>query len=157
MATEILIATHNPGKVNELRQFLNDSQYDLICLADITDVAEIEETGLTFNENASLKAIGYARQTDHMALADDSGLEVEALGGRPGVLSARYGGPDTSFAEKMAILLAEMDETGASTRRARLCLLDRCCESRGPYPIHFGGRLYRKDRRRPAWFRWVWL
>ena len=119
MSAKLLIATHNPGKVNELRQFLNDSQYDLICLADLPDVSEVEETGLTFAENATLKAIGYARQTGRMALADDSGLEVEALDGRPGVLSARYGGPDTSFAEKMAILLGEMDETGASTRRAR--------------------------------------
>ena len=119
ISRELLIATHNPGKINELRGFLAGSRYQLLGLDDFPDVAEIDETGLTFAENATLKAIGYARQTGHMALADDSGLEVEALDGRPGVLSARYGGPDTRFAEKMAILLAEMYETEASTRRAR--------------------------------------
>jgi XTP/dITP diphosphohydrolase len=82
-------------------------------------VTEVEETGITFAENAALKAVGCATQTGLFALADDSGLEVEALDNAPGVFSARYGGPDTSFAEKMIKLLDEVDKTGDSMRRAR--------------------------------------
>lgn len=119
MATELLIATHNQGKVNELRAFLDDAPFDLICLTDFPDIAEVDEIGLTFAENARLKATEYAVKTGRLALADDSGLEVESLGGRPGVLSARYGGDGTGFAEKMALLLAEIDAAGNATRRAR--------------------------------------
>ncbi len=119
MPVKLLIATNNQGKVIELRELLEHSPYDLLSLADFPDVHEIEETGTTFIENAGLKAIGYARQTGQLALADDSGLEVEALGGRPGVLSARYGGERAGFAEKMSLLLAELKKTGDSHRRAR--------------------------------------
>lgn len=119
MSTELLIATNNQGKVNELRAFLDGAPLDLLCLADFANVAEVDETGSTFAENAKLKASGYAVQTGCLALADDSGLEVEALDGRPGVLSARYGGEGTSFAEKMALLLAEIGESADKMRRAR--------------------------------------
>jgi XTP/dITP diphosphohydrolase len=119
MSIELLIATRNPGKINELRGLLGTSDYQLIGLDAFPDVPEIEETGLTFSENACLKAAGYARQTGLLALADDSGLEVDALDGRPGVLSARYGGEDMPFAEKMALLLAEMEKSDDLSRRAR--------------------------------------
>lgn len=115
---ELLIATTNTGKLAELRRMLDDAPVDLKCLTDFPSVTEVAETGLTFVENASLKACGYARQTGIATLADDSGLEVRALNGRPGVLSARYGG-DTSFAEKMEVLLAEIAESGSGDRRAR--------------------------------------
>ena len=108
MSIELLIDTRKQGKINELRGLLQSSPYRLIGLDDLPEVAEVEETGRTFSENACLKAAGYARQSGHLALADDSGLEVEALNGRPGVLSARYGGEGTSFGEKMALLLVEM-------------------------------------------------
>lgn len=88
-------------------------------LNEFPAAVEIEETGETFAENARLKAIGYARQTGLPALADDSGLEVAALGGRPGVLSARYGGEGTSFAEKMEKLLDELKNIDPTDRRAR--------------------------------------
>ena len=119
MSIELLIATRNPGKINELRGLLQSSPYRLIGLDDLPEVAEVEETGRTFSENACLKAAGYARQSGHLALADDSGLEVEALNGRPGVLSARYGGEGTSFGEKMALLLGEMERSPDNSRRAR--------------------------------------
>ncbi len=116
---KLLIATNNRGKVIELKNFLRDTPFELLSLADFPSVLEVEETGLTFNENARLKASGYAMQTGFAALGDDSGLEVEALGGRPGVLSARYGGTDSGFDEKMKKLLAEIDNTGDTLRRAR--------------------------------------
>ncbi|MEO6052041.1 MAG: non-canonical purine NTP pyrophosphatase, partial [Pyrinomonadaceae bacterium] len=116
---KLLIATNNLGKVRELREMLDGLPFELVGLADFPAVMEVEETGLTFDENARLKALGYAMKTGLFSLADDSGLEVEALGNRPGVLSARYGGENSSFAEKMAKLLGELDRTGDEMRRAR--------------------------------------
>ncbi len=115
----LLIATNNPGKLDELQALLNGLPVALKNLGSLEHIVEVEEAGATFIENARLKASGYALQTGLPAMADDSGLEVEALNGRPGVLSARYGGPGTSFDEKMALLLGEMDETGDPTRNAR--------------------------------------
>jgi XTP/dITP diphosphohydrolase len=115
----LLIATGNPGKVNELRPLLVGVPLTLLSLNQISLLADIEETGSTFEENAVLKAAGYARRSGIWALADDSGLEVEGLGGRPGVHSARYGGSETGFDEKIKLLLAEIAETGDAERRAR--------------------------------------
>ncbi len=115
----LLIATRNAGKVNELRDLLSGMPVELLNLNDVAPVPEVEETGATFEENAILKARGYALQTGTWALADDSGLEIEALDGAPGVLSARYGGSETGFAEKIQRLLSEIDETEDPERRAR--------------------------------------
>ncbi len=115
---KLLVATNNPGKLAELRDLLGRLPVALQSLGSFEQIVEVEETGATFVENARLKANGYAIQTGLPALADDSGLEVEALGGRPGVLSARYGGRDTGFDEKMAKLLGELDEIGHARRNA---------------------------------------
>lgn len=119
MKNKLLIATKNQGKVVELRELLAGFRFELVSLDQFPEVVEINETGLTFVENARLKASGYARQTSLMSLADDSGLMVDALGGRPGVLSARYGGSKTSFAEKKSMLLNEIRTSGRSERTAR--------------------------------------
>ena len=119
MSTKLLIATNNNGKVAELQDLLSDIPVQLISLADFMNIIEVEETGTSFAENAQLKASGYAKQTGNLALADDSGLEVDALDGRPGVLSARYGGESTGFAQKMAKLLDEIRLTGSADRQAR--------------------------------------
>jgi XTP/dITP diphosphohydrolase len=116
---KLLIATNNPGKVIELTGFALKLPLELFSLADFPNLSEVQETGETFDQNARLKASGYAVQTGLCALADDSGLEVAALENRPGVLSARYGGAGTSFAAKMAKLAAELDRTGDVDRRAR--------------------------------------
>jgi len=84
------MATRNPGKVRELAELLEDLGIRLLSLADFPEIPEIPEEGGTFAENAAAKALEVARRTGLPALADDSGLEVEALGGRPGVRSARY-------------------------------------------------------------------
>lgn len=119
MPKKLLIATNNAGKVAELVAMLDDVPLDIVGLDHFAGVIEVEENGETFDENARLKAVGYARQAGLAALADDSGLAVDALDGRPGVLSARYGGPDTSFAEKINLLLDELAQTGDKDRTAR--------------------------------------
>lgn len=116
---KLLIATGNAGKVAELRPLLTGLPVILLSLKDIAPLADVEETGSTFEENAILKACGYARKTGMWALADDSGLEVEALNGQPGVRSARYAGSGTGFDEKIKLLLAEIGEKGDAERRAR--------------------------------------
>ena len=115
----LLIATNNRGKVAELRGLFEGLPFSLIGLADLPPVGDVDETGTTFEQNAQLKAREYSLRTGLHSFADDSGLEVEALGNRPGVLSARYGGVDMSFADKMKMLLAELDETGNVERIAR--------------------------------------
>ena len=92
---QLLIATHNPGKLREYRGLLGDVPFDLVSLAEVGISHEVEETGSTFQENAGLKARTYAAVSGLPTLADDSGLEVDALGGEPGVRSARYGEQST--------------------------------------------------------------
>lgn len=115
----LLVATNNRGKLAELRDLLQGLPVALKSLEDMEQIVEVEETGATFVENARLKASGYAIQTGLPAIADDSGLEVKALGGRPGVLSARYAGADTGFDVKMEKLLGELDVAADPTRAAR--------------------------------------
>ena len=121
---KIVIATRNLGKVNEILDLFQSIKVPFGTLADHPETTDIEETGTTFAENAELKAAAYAGQTGHWCLADDSGLEVTALGGRPGVLSARYGGADLSSPEKMNLLLNELAGLGDSARDARfVCVM----------------------------------
>ena len=116
---KLLVATTNSGKLIELRGLLSSLSVNVICLNDLGQINEVQETGTTFAENAALKAEGYARQSGLLTLADDSGLEVKALKNRPGVHSARYGGPNTTFAEKMALLLDELKSADDPDRSAR--------------------------------------
>jgi XTP/dITP diphosphohydrolase len=116
---ELLIATSNPGKIRELESLLTALPLRLRSLKEFPSIQEVAETGNTFRENAVLKAAGYATQTRLWTLADDSGIEVEALGGAPGVFSARYGGTDASDADRIQILLDELARTNATQRRAR--------------------------------------
>ncbi len=116
----LLLATTNEGKIRELAELLNGLPIRLRNLNEFESFAEPEETGTTFSENAVLKANFYALKTGVWALADDSGLEVESLGGAPGVFSARYGGENTPYAEKIDRLLGEMKSTdGGENRKAR--------------------------------------
>ena len=120
---KLLFATRNPGKMRELRNLVG-SRFEIQSLDDYPHLPEVEETGETFEENAQLKALACARSTGIAALADDSGLCVEALGGRPGALSARYApGPDAARIEK---LLGEMRDVPERRRgaafRCALCL-----------------------------------
>jgi XTP/dITP diphosphohydrolase len=116
---DLLIATYNPGKLRELRELFGAHQFALRDLHSFPAVKVIEETGSTFAENAELKAAGYARQTGLMTLADDSGLEVSALGGQPGVQSARYAGDGASDDERVQKLLLKLAESRSSDRAAQ--------------------------------------
>lgn len=116
---ELLIATGNSGKLREIRALLSDLPVSLLSLADFSAIAVVAETGSTFAENASLKAREYARQARRLTLADDSGLEVDALDGAPGVLSARYLSESASYADRIHALLAELGHAASQDRNAR--------------------------------------
>lgn len=115
----LLLGTRNPGKVIEIASILADSGWSFSSLQQFPDVGEAEEHFVTFAENAIAKAQFYASATGLCALADDSGLEVAALNGAPGVFSARYAGANASDAVRRSLLLSELTNTGASDRRAR--------------------------------------
>ena len=123
--TKLLIATTNQGKIAEIAALLADLSYEVVGLdAWPQALPAVEETGATFAENALLKAEYYHAQTGWLTLADDSGLAVAALGGRPGVHSARYAGAGASDADKVAKLLAEMESVPAPERSARfVCVI----------------------------------
>ncbi|MDT4954296.1 MAG: XTP/dITP diphosphohydrolase [Acidobacteriota bacterium] len=122
--TELLIATGNKGKIVELRSLLEPLSLRLRSLAEFQEIAEVAETGASFAENAILKARGYATQTQLWTLADDSGLEVAALDGAPGVYSARYGGEGLSDADRTQRLLEKLSQVGSANRHARfVCVI----------------------------------
>ena len=116
---KLLIATHNRGKLREYAEILNGLPLELATLDDAGITHDVEETGATFQENARLKALTYARQSGLLALADDSGLEVDALGGAPGVYSKRYAGAGKSNAERNAYLLEQLRDVPRKGRAAR--------------------------------------
>jgi non-canonical purine NTP pyrophosphatase (RdgB/HAM1 family) len=105
----LLIATGSRHKLDELRTLLDLPGVELVSLTDLGLPDTARETGATFEENATIKALHYARASGLPTLADDSGIEVDALGGRPGVKTRRYAGPDASDAQNNAKLLAELD------------------------------------------------
>jgi XTP/dITP diphosphohydrolase len=120
----LLIATTNPGKLREIKDILNWIPIELVTLELFPEVPEPEETGETFAENARLKAIYYSEATGLPAVADDSGIEIEALGGAPGVHSARWQGTDypTKFAAIRRELAARRLETSAARFVAHIAL-----------------------------------
>jgi XTP/dITP diphosphohydrolase len=115
----LLLGTRNPGKFKEITTILGDAGWSLCSLREFEHVATAEENGNTYSENAIAKAQFYATATGLWALADDSGLEVDALAGAPGVFSARYAGEDASDADRRELLLSELARTGDEERRAR--------------------------------------
>jgi XTP/dITP diphosphohydrolase len=106
---EIVVATRNRGKLGEIAAILAFSSARFLSLNDFPDIPEIVEDGKTFSENALIKAKSVARLTNRTAVADDSGLTVDALGGRPGIFSARYAGENASDEDRYRKLLKEME------------------------------------------------
>jgi len=122
----LLIATANPGKVREFREMLGDDRFTWDDLSQHPDVAPAQETGKTFRANACLKAADYATQLKMWAVADDSGLAVDALGGRPGVHSARWAalnGAGAGDADNNSLLLTQLANVPEEKRTARFV----CC------------------------------
>lgn len=116
---KLLVATNNPGKVREYEALLKGLPLALTYLAQEGIDIEVEETGSTFAENASLKATAYARASGLLTLADDSGLEVDALGGEPGTRSARYAGQGASDEDRYRLLLSRLEGVPWERRTTR--------------------------------------
>jgi XTP/dITP diphosphohydrolase len=124
MAQQILIATTNPGKLREIVRILDGLPIELKTLADFPDAPIADETGASFAENARQKAQHYAGLTGMRTLAEDSGFEIDALGGEPGIYSARYLRPDATYGERFADIYRRVRETGSANRAARfVCAL----------------------------------
>ena len=115
----LLLATTNHHKLEEYRAILAPLPVTLRSLREIELEMEVEETGQTFAENAQIKAQAYARATGLLSLADDSGLEIDALGGAPGVLSARFAGRDAPYEERFRLILSRLQGLPEAQRGAR--------------------------------------
>ena len=116
MMKKLVIASHNQGKIKEISELLAPFGIDVVSAVDL-NLPDVEETGTTFEENARLKAVALAKISGEFCLADDSGLCVDALDGRPGVYSARYA-PNRDFDKGMEMLLQEVSQSGKKTRTA---------------------------------------
>ena len=120
----ILIASGNPGKVREFALALEPGGFEVFGMDALGETEQVEETGETFEANARLKAEGYSQHTDMLVLADDSGIEVDALNGAPGVQSARYGGPGLDDEGRCRLMLRELEGVPDERRTARFrCVL----------------------------------
>jgi XTP/dITP diphosphohydrolase len=118
MNKTLLVSTRNAHKVAEIREILG-STFEVLDLSTIAVVGEVEETGVTFEENATLKALAVSGHFDGWVIADDSGLEVDALGGAPGVWSARFSGDGATDASNRALLLEKLEGVRGKERSAR--------------------------------------
>jgi XTP/dITP diphosphohydrolase len=119
VAPPLLIGTGNPGKLVEIETIIGELPFEFHSLNEFKDVATAAETGESYIENAIAKARYYSAATGLCTLADDSGLEVDALGGAPGVFSARYAGEGASDDERRELLLTELSQTNDDDRGAR--------------------------------------
>ena len=136
----VLIATQNVGKVREIRRLLDHLPAEFVGLDQLPPVDAPEENGATFMANATIKATYYSRHFGAIALADDSGLEVDALGGAPGVHSARYGGDDLTDGQRTALLLREMSDIPTEQRTARFrCAVVVCDPAQQGQVMHAEG------------------
>ncbi|MFC1952981.1 RdgB/HAM1 family non-canonical purine NTP pyrophosphatase [Chloroflexota bacterium] len=118
MSNKLLLATNNQGKVREYQSLLKDLPFHLVTLAEEGITTVVEETGENYEENARLKATILAAESSLLALADDSGLEVDALGGEPGHLSARYAGEGASDRDRIDYLLSRLKDVPREKRSA---------------------------------------
>jgi XTP/dITP diphosphohydrolase len=116
---QLVVASANPHKVAEITEILEAAGLAVELMARPPEVAEVVEDGLTLEDNARLKAVALSDATGLPAVADDTGLEVDALGGAPGVFTARYAGEDATYADNVAKLLHELREVPAGERTAR--------------------------------------
>lgn len=119
MKKHLLVATRNKGKVDELASLIGDLVIEWLSLDDLEIDLRVDESGDTFRENAIIKALAYSKESGMLTLADDSGLEVDALNGRPGVRTARYGGDSLSPRQRYELLLRELRDVPGERRSAR--------------------------------------
>ena len=147
---KLVLATRNLGKVQELSELLSDqSTIEVLSIKDFPKAPEVLEDGETYQDNAKKKAVHIAKYSGIRALADDSGLEVDALGGAPGVHSARYAGADASDAERIAKLLAATRDVPGDERTARFKCAVAVAEPNGRADVVMGvcdGKIIREPR-----------
>lgn len=116
---KIVIATGNSGKMKEIKSIFNNSEYEVVSMKEEGLTADVDENGTTFEENALIKAREIAKISGNIVLADDSGLEVDALNKEPGIYSARYMGEDTPYSIKNANIIERLDGVEFEKRTAR--------------------------------------
>ena len=138
MKPRLLIATGNRKKLDELRALLEGVPFDIVCPADVGLEQDVAETGVTFEENARLKAVLLASQSGLLTLADDSGLEVDALGGQPGVMSARYAGENATDSRRVQYLLSRLAGVPPEERGARFRCVVAIAAPRGQVDLCSG-------------------
>lgn len=132
---EMVLATSNPGKLKEFTTLMSDLPVKILPQTEF-DVEDADETGLTFVENAIIKARHAAQKTGRISLADDSGLVIDALSGRPGIYSARYAGKNTSSADNIEKVLTELADVPVENRQARfICVLVLFRSPEDPCPL----------------------
>lgn len=127
----LLLATTNPDKIKEIRAILAGLPVELIGLDEVAPVDAPEETGSTFEDNARLKARYYAHTSGLTAIAEDSGLAIDELGGAPGVESARFGGSNTTYPQKFALIYNRLRQRGVTTSTARFICVVAIASSSG--------------------------
>jgi len=128
---QLLVATRNRDKLKEIQALLADLQLDVVSAADISGLPEIDEDGTTVRDNAVKKAIESAKFAKMLTLADDTGLEVDALNGEPGVRSARFAGDDASYHENNKKLLGLLDGVPMEKRTARFRCVAAIADEKG--------------------------
>ena len=136
--SKLLLATNNLGKARELAVLLQGASFTITTPQKEGMVLEVEETGTTFEANAAIKAEAFAKASGLMALADDSGLEVDVLGGEPGVMSARYAGPDASDEDRVRYLLSKLEGIKWNMRGARFRSVIAVAEPEGTIELFEG-------------------
>lgn len=154
MSRKLVIGTNNPGKLREFRELLDGCGFELVTPRELGVNFDPEETGATFEENATIKAVEAANSCGLLALADDSGLEVDHLGGRPGIFSARYAGgnrldSNISEARQLELLLGELDGVPDEQRTARFRCVIAIAPPDGPVRLVdgvFEGRIAHEAR-----------
>ena len=128
---KLVIATRNEDKIIEIKEIFEGNSFELISLSEFLQAPEVEETGKTLLENALLKAESAAKTTGLPAIADDTGLFVDALNGEPGVRSSRYAGENASYEENRKLLLKNLDNVPKADRRARFETIAVLVDARG--------------------------
>ncbi|PLX92916.1 MAG: non-canonical purine NTP pyrophosphatase [Desulfuromonas sp.] len=137
---QLVVASQNQGKLKEIRRVLADSGIEVIGLDAFDDLTVAEEDGETFHDNARKKAVAIAEQTGQLCLADDSGLEVAALGGKPGVYSARFAGEGASDQQNNELLLKKLAGVPDAQRQGAFCCVMALCTPEGECQ-YFEGRI----------------
>lgn len=134
MMKKLVIATGNQHKLEEMRELLKNTTYEVIGQKEVIGDLDVDETGVTFQENARIKALVVSNQCDYLVLADDSGLVIDALDGEPGINSARYLGHDTSYDYKNQVILERMKDK--ENRDARfVCAISLCQGDKVVYEV----------------------